>query len=142
MKIGDDGMYNYYGYIPFLRIPHYQQKKAPSTISPSLYGVDPRQTLLYTNMDDTITQNLGNGFTRYVWANIDIIKPQEYVDYRLVTPSNEEVISAGFSTFPVTNIFPIQIAPVFEQTNIMVVMLHNQSQSMVLVDLWVITKKK
>ncbi len=134
-------MYSYYKHIPLLgRTPNHQH--TTTTISPSLYEVDPRQTLLYANMNDVITQDLGNGFTRYIWANIDIIKPQEYVDYRLITTSNEEVISAGFSTFPTTNIFPIQIAPVFEQTNIMVVMLHNQSQSMVVADLWVITKKK
>ncbi|MGD6988023.1 hypothetical protein ACQCWI_16025 [Bacillus thuringiensis] len=141
MTIGDDGVYNYYGYIPFLRIAPYRRQKA-LIISPSLYEINPRRTLLYTNMNDVITQNLGNGFTRYTWANIDFIKPQEYVEYQLITPFNEEVISAGFSSFPLTNIYPIQIAPIFEQTNIMVVILHNRSESMAVTDLWVITKKK
>ncbi|XKK33079.1 hypothetical protein HFP66_22255 [Bacillus sp. A17A.1] len=133
-------MYSYYKYIPLLcRTPNHQHT---TTTFPLLYEITPRQTLLYTNMNDVIMQDLGNGFTRYTWANIDFIKPKEYVEYRLITPSNEEVISAGFSSFPLTNIVPIQIAPVFEQTNIMVVILHNRSESLAVADLWVITKKK
>lgn len=128
----------YYGYNQSYREEPRQIALRPNMAQTVL--ANPRQVALRTSMAQTITQKLNDGFTRYIWSNIELIKPNEYVDFRLITPSHENVISAGFSTNPVSDIFPIQISPLTEQSNVMAVMLHNQSRDSLLVDLWVVTK--
>lgn len=108
------------------------------------YGVEPKQYAKRTNEASKI-EDLNNGFMRYYWTNAELIQPGEYVDFRLITPTNENVISAGFSTNPVTIIYPIQIAPISERNNeirnVMAVMLANRGSATLQVDLWVVTKK-
>ncbi|MFJ8116655.1 hypothetical protein [Bacillus mycoides] len=132
--------YYYYGYTPSLYTTNWYPEKTSPTIYNHPYRIEPRQIALSTDMSQVITQEFNDGFTRHIWPNIEIVKPREYVDFRLITPSNKNVISAGFGTNPVTNIFPIQITPLIDQKNVMVVMLHNQSPDQTLVDLWVVTK--
>ncbi|EMN7731580.1 hypothetical protein WB980_006602 [Bacillus cereus] len=133
-------MNNYYAYNPLYTHNWYQEKTPPILYDQS-YRIEPnRQIALRTTMTQTITQKFNDGFTRYIWPNVTNIQPREYVDFRLITPDHENVISAGFSTNPVTNIFPIQISPLIDQHNVMAVMLHNQSPDSPLVDLWVVTK--
>lgn len=141
-------MDNYYQYNPLYTSNWYHvynqsyreepRQIAQRTMAP--IALAPRQIALRTDMAQTITQKLNDGFTRYIWPNIELIKPREYVDFRLITPIHENVISAGYSTNPVENIYPIQITPLIEQRNVMAVMLHNQSSNSLLVDLWVVTK--
>ncbi|MEB2282583.1 hypothetical protein LAV73_21895 [Lysinibacillus xylanilyticus] len=129
-------MDNYYDYNPLYTRNWYHGYNQS-------YREEPRQIALRTDMAQTITQKFNDGFTRYNWPNIELIKPREYVDFRLITPIHENVISAGNSTNPVENIYPIQITPLIEQIeqrNVMAMMLHNQSPDSLLVDLWVVTK--
>ncbi|MEQ6353927.1 hypothetical protein ABNX05_04805 [Lysinibacillus sp. M3] len=110
-----------------------------------LYEVEPKQIAKRINDADAKIEDLKDGFMRYYWTNTERIVPGEHVDFRLITPSNENVISAGYSSNPVTNLFPFQIASISEHNNeirnVMAVMLANQSRDYLVVDLWVVTKK-
>lgn len=94
-----------------------------------------RFELSYQNASE---EDLGQGFKRYTWRPGVRINSCEYVDFRLEAERNEKVISAGYLTNPMENIYSVQTSPI--HSNVMVVMLHNASNVDSEVYLWLVVK--
>ncbi|PFF63970.1 hypothetical protein [Bacillus cereus] len=94
---------------------------------------------LYLRSDDVKTEPLGDKFTRYTWENVAQILGG-YTDFRIEVPKNQHLISAGYSTNPVGNIYPVQITPHPVYRNVMVLILNNVAGVSTSIDVWVVVK--
>ncbi|PEY40949.1 hypothetical protein CN354_07940 [Bacillus cereus] len=93
------------------------------------------------NHQTAIVVNLGQGFKRYMWSPAVRIKSNEYVEFRLAAQENETVISVGFNTNPLQNIYAVQSSPIYQ--HIMAITLHNAEIENVEseVSLWLVVKE-
>ncbi|OOZ78506.1 hypothetical protein BHL35_18625 [Bacillus cereus] len=136
-------MNNYYGYNQSSNTNNYNYQPTPNTIYNQEYTRPvSRRIDLTTNMPGTDIKDLKDGFVRYTWLNVVNIQPGETIDFRLTASPNEQVISGGFSTNPVENVYAVTSAPHSSYPFVMAVMLHNASGISVLPDLWVVVKRQ
>lgn len=112
----------------------FRPQQSPETIY--YRQVERRFDLSYKNASE---EDLGQGFKRYTWRTGVRINSREYVDFRLEAQRNEKVISAGYLTDPMENIYSVQTGPI--HPNVMLVMLHNASNVDSEVYLWVVVKE-
>ncbi|MBV7507568.1 hypothetical protein KW850_20265 [Bacillus sp. sid0103] len=111
----------------------YRPQQSPETMNRR--PVDRRFDLSFQNASE---EDLGQGFKRYTWSTGIRINNHEYVDFRLEAQRNEKVISAGYLTDPIENIYSVQTGP--RDPNVMVVILHNASNVDSKVYLWLVVK--
>ncbi|MGG3466344.1 hypothetical protein ABES02_02090 [Neobacillus pocheonensis] len=91
------------------------------------------------NFQNATEEDLGQGFKRYTWRPGIQIKSREYLDFRLEAQKNGNVISAGYLTDPLENIYSVQSGP--SQPNVMVLILHNASNIDSEVFPWIVVKE-
>ncbi|MEH6908825.1 hypothetical protein [Neobacillus drentensis] len=114
---------------------HYTNHPQPSSEPLSRCKVDRRVDLNFQNASE---DDLGLGFKRYTWSPGVRVNSNEYVDFRLEAQRNEKVISAGYLTDPIENIYSVQTGP--RHPNVMIVTLHNAATVDSEVYLWLVVK--
>ena len=114
---------------------HYTNHPQPSSEPLSRHNVDRRVDLNFKNASE---EDLGQGFKRYTWSPGVRVNRNEYVDFRLEAQRNEKVISAGYLTDPIENIYSVQTGP--RHSNVMIVTLHNAATVDLEVYLWLVVK--
>ncbi|MEH6954473.1 hypothetical protein [Neobacillus drentensis] len=114
---------------------HYTNHPQPSPEPLSRRNVDRRVDLNFQNASE---EDLGQGFKRYTWGSGVRVNRNEYVDFRLEAQRNEKVISAGYLTDPIENIYSVQTGP--RHSNVMIVTLHNAATVDLEVYLWLVVK--
>jgi hypothetical protein len=114
---------------------HYSNHPQPSPEPMDRSSVDKRFDLNYQTASE---EDLGQGFKRYTWSQGVRVNSNEYVDFRLEAQRNEKVISAGFLTDPIGNIYSVQTGP--RHPNVMMIMLHNAATIDLEVSLWLVVK--
>ena len=87
---------------------HYTNRSQQSTETMNRRRVDRRFELNFQNASE---EDLGQGFKRYTWSLGVRVNSNEYVDFQLEAQSNEKVISAGYLTEPIDNIYSVQTGP-------------------------------
>lgn len=111
----------------------YRPQQSPETMNGR--PVERRFDLSFQNASE---EDLGQGFKRYTWSTGIRVNSHEYVDFRLEAQINEKVISAGYLTDPIENIYLVQTGP--RDPNVMVVILHNAANVDSKVYLWLVVK--
>ncbi|PFJ93207.1 hypothetical protein COJ11_14715 [Bacillus cereus] len=86
------------------------------------------------------TEKLGDKFIRYSWKDVAQILGG-YADIRIEVPRDQHLISAGFSTNPLGNIYPVQITPHPTYRYLMVLILNNVAGVPTWIDVWVVVKE-
>lgn len=114
---------------------HYTYHPQPSPETMNRRPVDRRFDLSFQNASE---EDLGQGFKRYTWSTGIRVNSHEYVDFRLEAQRNEKVISAGYLTDPIENIYSVQTGP--RHPNIMVVILYNAANVDSKVYPWLVVK--
>ncbi|HEF1900648.1 MULTISPECIES: hypothetical protein [Bacillus cereus group] len=134
-------MNNYYpyngSYIP--QIPQQVPKTLYRETANRPFNVGRRFDL---DVAEATQQNLENGFIRYLWAPTQVnIQPNEIIDFRLNGRANQQVISAGYATDPLEDIYLVQMYP--RHTNVMTVLLRSStlSSSPSRIHMWLIVKQ-
>ncbi|WP_223587590.1 hypothetical protein [Neobacillus bataviensis] len=94
-----------------------------------------RVDLSYQNAS---AEDLGQGFKRYTWRSGVLINSRDYLEFRLEAQENEGVISAGYLSDPMENIYSLQNGPI--QPNVMVLVLHNASNTESAIFPWLVVK--
>ncbi|WP_460272070.1 hypothetical protein [Bacillus sp. NEAU-Y102] len=136
-------MNNYYEYNQSPYTNNWNYQPTPNTIYNQEHARPvSRRIDLTTNMPGTDIKDLKDGFVRYTWLNVVNIQPGETIDFRLTASPNEQVISGGFSTNPVENVYAVTSAPHSSYPFVMAVMLRNASAISILPDLWVVVKRQ
>ncbi|HEF1900696.1 TPA: hypothetical protein R9Z04_006019 [Bacillus cereus] len=123
--------YNYYPY---------NEWYVPQQMPENLYRATPNRRFdLWA--EEANEQSLGDGFFRYLWTPPVRIVPNEIVDFRLNAKANQQVISAGYATDPLEDIYAIQMYP--RHTNVMAVLLRSRiaTNTTSKVDMWLIVKQ-
>ena len=115
---------------------HYTNRSQQSTETMNRRRVDRRFELNFQNASE---EDLGQGFKRYTWSLGVRVNSNEYVDFQLEAQSNEKVISAGYLTEPIDNIYSVQTGP--RHPNVMLVTLHNAATVDLEVYLWLVVKE-
>ncbi|MDR7238852.1 hypothetical protein [Neobacillus drentensis] len=115
---------------------HYTNRSQQSTETMNKSRVDRRVELNFQNASE---EDLGQGFKRYTWSPGVRVNSNEYVDFQLKAKSNEKVISAGYLTDPIDNIYSVQTGP--RHPNVMLVTLHNAATVDLEVYLWLVVKE-
>lgn len=115
---------------------HYTLRPQQSPETMYRRPVERRLNLSYQNASE---EELGQGFKRYTWRTGVRINSREYIDFRLEAQRNEKVISAGYLTDPMENIYSVQTGPI--HPNVMVVILHNAANVDSEVSLWLVVKE-
>ncbi|WP_066259466.1 hypothetical protein [Neobacillus drentensis] len=115
---------------------HYTNRSQQSTETMNRHRVDKRVEL---NSKNASEEDLGQGFKRYTWGPGVRVNSNEYVDFQLEAKSNEKVISAGYLTDPIDNIYSVQTGP--RHPNVMLVTLHNAATVDLEVYLWLVVKE-
>ncbi|MEH7082565.1 hypothetical protein V7139_07490 [Neobacillus drentensis] len=110
---------------------HYINREKPSHDSVYRRRID-------LNCQNALEEDLGHGFKRYTWIPAVRINNGEYLDFRLEAQKNEHVVSAGYLSAPIANIYSIQNGP--SDPNAMIVILHNASDIHSDVSLWLVVK--
>lgn len=91
------------------------------------------------SFQNAVEEDLGQGFTRYTWRSGIQIKSREYLYFRLEAQKSGNVISAGYLSDPVENIYSVQSGP--SDPNVMVLTLHNASNADSEVFPWLVVKE-
>jgi hypothetical protein len=114
---------------------HYTNHPQQSPETMNRRRVDRRLDLNFQNASE---EDLGQGFKRYTWSSGVRVNNNEYVDFRLEAQRNEKVISAGYLTDSIENIYTVQTGP--RHPNVMIVILHNAATVDLGVYLWLVVK--
>ena len=115
---------------------HYTNHPQQSTETKCRSRVNSRFNL---NFQEASEEDLGQGFKRYTWSSGVRVNSHEYVDFLLEGQGNEKVISAGYLTEPIENIYSVQTGP--RHPNVMIITLHNAANLALEVYPWLVVKE-